>query len=106
MVTREDLGLPPEAPEVEVGSIRHGGSEYRVRIVEGERGSMIDFREYVLPPTPESQRAYVPKGKGRGRVQKDPFTGFTRKGMRFDVETWGTVVALIVGAMTQAEGEA
>lgn len=101
----DELGLPAEREPVEVGAVRWGGSEYRVRIVDGDRGPMVDVREYVLPRRPEETRAYVPKGKGRGRIPKEPFTGWTKRGLRFDLETWGTMVSLVVGAMAQAETE-
>ena len=90
------------AEGVQVGAVRVGGSEYRVRIIEGDREPMVDVREYVLPERAEATRAYVPKGKGRGKVRAS-FEGYTRRGLRFDLETWSSVLALVAGAMAEAE---
>lgn len=101
----DELGLPAEREPIDVGAVRMGGSELRVRIIDAEHGPKIDVREYVLPRRPEDSRIYVPKGKGRGKAQREPYTGWTKHGIRLDVETMGTIVALIVGAMAQAEDE-
>ncbi len=98
-------GNYPE-PVAVVGNVGDPGerrAQWRVSVHEGRFGPKIDVRRWFNPPRPEEVRAYVPKGKGRGRVAKEPFVGPTKAGARFDLEDALTLATLILEAGGIAE---
>lgn len=102
MVTEEKY---PE-PVAEVGSVGDPGNRrasWRVSVHEGRFGPKIDVRRWFAEPRPEEVRAYVPKGKGRGRIQKAPFVGATKAGARFDLADALELARLIFEAADIAE---
>ncbi|HET9671704.1 MAG TPA: hypothetical protein VFQ40_02510 [Actinomycetota bacterium] len=101
---RHPLGLPERDREgIPVGAVPWGSVEWRVSVHDGEHGHRVDIREYVLPRRAEATRAYVPKGKGRGRVPREPFVGYTKTGLRIDVDATRNLIQLLTLAADAAE---
>lgn len=103
-------GLPVrEADEGElIGSVRLGRSDWRVRIVEGERGGvtmpLVDIREYVLEESPERSRYHAPKAGGRGKV-RGSFSGWTKKGLRVTSDGAEMLAELIAQAAVKCASQ-
>lgn len=101
MVDREEVGTAYPDAIAELGSVGDPGerrAEWRVAVFPGPYGPRIDVRRWLNPPRPEDVRAYVPKGKGRGRVPREPFVGATKAGARFEAEDACRLATLILEA--------
>ena len=94
----------------EMGSgVRAGGrSVWRVRYGMGEKGGetvpVIDIREYVEPARAEDSRT-VGAGRraGSARRTKEPFSGWTRSGVRLEVPRAVELAAAILEAAGELE---
>lgn len=101
----EDAG----AGLTEMGSgVRAGGrSVWRVRYGMGEKGGetvpVIDIREYVEPARAEASRI-VGAGRHAGSARKrEPFSGWTKHGVRLEVARAVELAAAILEAAGELE---